>query len=120
MRDAYGLNFERTRNFTTTFMYDALTGGEADVISAYTSDGRVAADKLVIIEDTKGAFPSYDALLMVSPESAKDTKLIETLRPLIGAIDVDAMREANFAVDRLEDKKSPRDAAQKLAEKLGL
>ncbi|WP_209348882.1 ABC transporter permease/substrate-binding protein [Pontixanthobacter sp. CEM42] len=120
VRDAYGLNFARTRNFTTTFMYDALTGGEADVISAYTSDGRVAADKLVIINDTKGAFPSYDALVMISPESSKDAKLIAALEPLIGAIDVEAMREANFAVDRLEGKKSPRDAARDLAEKLGL
>ncbi len=56
VRDAYGLNFGRQRNFTTTFMYDALTGGEADVISAYTSDGRIAADKLVILEDPKGRF----------------------------------------------------------------
>lgn len=120
VRDAYGLNFERQRNFTTTFMYDALTGGEADVISAYTSDGRIVADKLVIIEDTKGAFPSYDALLMVSPEAAQDQKLIDTLSPLIGAISVDQMREANLAVDRLDDKQSPRNAAAALATAIGL
>ena len=118
VRDAYGLNFAQTRNFTTTFMYDALTGGEADVISAYTSDGRVAADRLVIIEDTKGAFPSYDALLMISPNGAQDAKLVETLRPLIGAIDVEAMREANFAVDRLDNKKTPREAAEQLADNI--
>lgn len=120
VRDAYGLNFARERNFTTTFMYDALTGGEADVISAYTSDGRIVADQLVIIEDTKQAFPSYDALLMVSPEASRDQKLIDTLTPLIGAISVDQMREANLAVDRLDNKKSPRDAAKDLAEAIGL
>lgn len=120
VRDAYGLRFARQRNFTTTFMYDALTGGEADVISAYTSDGRIVADKLVIVEDTKGAFPSYDALLMVSPEASQDQQLIDTLSPLIGAISVDQMREANLAVDRLDNKKSPRDAAADLAESMGL
>jgi osmoprotectant transport system permease protein len=120
VRDAYGLNFARQRNFTSTFMYDALTGGEADVISAYTSDGRIAADKLVILEDTKGAFPSYDALLMVSPQASQDKRLLEALQPLIGAIDVDAMREANFAVDRLDNKQSPRKAAEQLAENIGL
>ncbi|GAA4642697.1 glycine betaine ABC transporter substrate-binding protein [Pontixanthobacter gangjinensis] len=120
VRDAYGLRFNRERNFTTTFMYDALTGGEADVISAYTSDGRVAADRLVILADTKGAFPSYDALLMLSPQMAKNDDVLEVLRPLIGAIDVDAMRAANFAVDRLDDKKSPREAATDLAEDIGL
>ncbi|MGB7374241.1 ABC transporter permease/substrate-binding protein [Pontixanthobacter sp.] len=120
VRDAYDLNFARKRNFTATFMYDALTGGEADVISAYTSDGRVAADRLVIIEDTKHAFPSYDALLMISPEASRDQKLIDTLTPLIGAISVDQMREANLAVDRLDNKKSPRDAAKNLAAAIGL
>lgn len=120
VRDAYGLNFARERNFTTTFMYDALTGGEADVISAYTSDGRIVADRLVIIEDTKQAFPSYDALLMVSPEASRDQKLVDTLTPLIGAISVDQMREANLAVDRLDNKKSPREAAKDLAEAIGL
>ena len=120
VRDTYNLNFARTRNFTSTFMYDALTGGEADVISAYTSDGRVAADRLVILTDTKGAFPSYDALLMISPEASQDARLVETLRPLVGAIDVDSMREANFSVDREGNKKSPREAAEILAEKLDL
>ncbi|MGB3739688.1 MAG: glycine betaine ABC transporter substrate-binding protein [Pontixanthobacter sp.] len=115
VRDAYGLRFADTRNFTTTFMYDALTGGEADVISAYTSDGRVAADRLVVLDDPKGAFPSYDALLMLSPNAARDARLRAVLQPLIGAIDVEAMRAANFAVDRLEDKRTPRAAARVLA-----
>ena len=120
VRDAYDLRFAGQRNFTSTFMYDALTGGEADVISAYTSDGRIAADRLVIVEDNKGAFPSYDALVLVSPDAAQDADLLAALRPLVGAIDVGAMRRANFAVDRLEDKKSPREAAEQLAQEIGL
>ena len=119
VRDAYGLNFARQRNFTATFMYDALTGDEADVISAYTSDGRIAADRLVILEDTRNTFPSYDALLMIAPEASRDERLLETLHPLVGAIDVAAMREANFAVDRLENKQTPREAARELAEAIG-
>lgn len=118
VRDSYGLRFARQRSFTTTFMYDALIGGEADVISAYTSDGRVAADRLVIVEDTRQAFPSYDALLMLSPEAAKDEALVATLTPLIGSIDVNSMRAANFAVDRQDNKKTPREAARILADKI--
>jgi len=99
-------------------MYDALTGGEADVISAYTSDGRIAADRLVIVEDTRQAFPSYDALLMISPDAARDETLLATLRPLIGTIHVEAMREANFSVDREDNKKTPNEAAGILADKI--
>lgn len=118
VRDAYGLKFSRQRNFTSTFMYDALTGGEADVISAYTSDGRVAADHLRVLKDTRGVFPSYDALVLIAPETAQDERLVAALKPLVGAISVEDMREANFAVDRLEDKRSPAQAARELAHKI--
>jgi osmoprotectant transport system permease protein len=121
VRDAYGLRFGETRNFAPTFMYNALQSGEADVISAYTSDGRIAADKLVVLADPEGALPSYDAMLMLSPRIAGDRRLRAALQPLIGAISVEAMREANFAVDREgAGKLSPRQAAEELAKKSGL
>ncbi len=102
---AYGLRFARQRTFSPTFMYDALASGEADVISAYTSDGRIAADRLAVLADPKGALPNYDAVLLIGPEHADDERLLAALRPLLGAIDVAEMREANFLVDRTDDKK---------------
>jgi osmoprotectant transport system permease protein len=121
VRDAYDLRFAQNRNFAPTFMYNALQSGEADVISAYTSDGRIAADKLVVLADPEGALPSYDAMLMLSPRIAGDAGVIAALQPLIGAISVEAMREANLAVDREDEKKvSPKAAAARLAEKAGL
>ncbi len=119
VRNAYGLRFGETRNFAPTFMYNALKSGEADVISAYTSDGRIAADRLIILDDPREALPSYDAILMLSPRVADDEKLVEALQPLIGAISVEVMREANFAVDREgEGKLSPKQAAEQLAAKI--
>lgn len=120
VRDAYGLRFQSQRNFSPTFMYNALQSGEADVIGAYTSDGRIAADRLRVLSDTRQAFPNYDAVLLISPERAKDAAFIATLQPLIGAISVDAMREANYAVDRDEDKLTPDEAARLLADRLKL
>lgn len=121
VRDAYGMRFGETRNFSPTFMYNALKSGEADVISAYTSDGRIAADRLVVLADPREALPSYDAMLMLSPRIAGDEGIARALEPLIGAISVEAMREANFAVDREgEGKLSPTDAARELARKIGL
>ena len=119
VREAYGLRFGENRNFSPTFMYNALKSGEADVISAYTSDGRIAADRLVVLEDPREALPSYDAMLMISPRRADDERLIAALEPLIGAISVEQMREANYAVDREgEGKLSPKEAAEELAEKI--
>jgi osmoprotectant transport system permease protein len=120
VREAYALQFGEKRNFSATFMYNALRSGEADVISAYTSDGRIAADNLVILADTREAFPGYDAIVLVSPDLAADKRKMDALAPLMGAINVDAMREANLMVDREEDKKSPTQAAQALAKRIGL
>ncbi|MGV2496577.1 ABC transporter permease/substrate-binding protein [Pelagerythrobacter aerophilus] len=120
VHEAYGLRFGRERTFTPTFMYNALRSGEADVIGAYTSDGRIAADRLVVLEDPKGAFPAYDALVLIAPDRADDPKLVEALKPLVGAIPVEAMRDANLSVDRAENKLTPAEAARKLAERLQL
>ncbi|MBI1403194.1 MAG: ABC transporter permease subunit [Porphyrobacter sp.] len=121
VKAAYGLDFASKRNFAPTFMYNALQSGEADVISAYTSDGRIAADRLVVLEDPKGALPSYDAMIMLSPRIAGDAGVIAALKPLVGAISVEAMREANLAVDREDAQKmTPKQAAQMLAAKAGL
>ena len=68
----------------------AVADGEVDVIAAYTSDGRIAQYDLVVLDDPKHAIPPYDAVLLVSPQRANDAALLDALRPLIGAIDVDA------------------------------
>ena len=96
-------------------MYRALSSGEADVISAFSSDGRIAAQNLVVLEDPRGAVPSYDAVILISPRRARDRRLIEALTPLIGAIPVERMRQANYAVDRDQGKVSPAEAARMLA-----
>ncbi|KLE34169.1 ABC transporter permease/substrate-binding protein [Aurantiacibacter luteus] len=118
VRQAYGLRFARQRTFAPTFMYSALQSGEADVISAYTSDGRIAADGLVVLGDPLGALPSYDAVLLAAPRLAGDAKVAAALRPLVGAIDVETMREANYMVDRDQDKRTPDEAARWLLEQL--
>lgn len=118
VRRSYDLRFGRQRTFNPTFMYDALKSGDADVISAFSSDGRIASDKLIVLTDPRGAIPSYDALLLLGPRAARDAKLVATLRPLIGAITVDRMQQANFMVDRAEDKKAPDDAARWLVREI--
>ena len=110
----YGLNFKTKRQFQPTFMYRALGSGEADVISAFSSDGRIAADDLVVLGDPKGALPPYDAVLLIAPGRAEDRRLRAALAGLDGAIGVEAMRAANYSVDRDQDKRSPTEAARAL------
>lgn len=118
VQDAYPFRFKDARSFSPTFMYPALASGEVDVISAFSSDGRIAANGFVVLEDRKGAVPSYEAILLLAPDRGSDDKFVAALNPLIGAITVENMREANYMVDRKDDKKTPRQAARWLNDNL--
>lgn len=109
---AYRLRFASSRSYSPTFMYRAIADGSAEVLSAFSSDGRIAALDLVTLADPRGALPNYDAVLLLSSRAAADPKLVQTLQPLIGAIKLDRMREANLMVDRDSDKRTPAQAAR--------
>jgi osmoprotectant transport system permease protein len=94
------------------FMYAAAAAGEVDVISAYTSDGRIAQHDLVVLDDPKQAIPPYDAILLVSPRRANDMAFLTALRPLLRAIDVTLMRAANLRVAKGGNDSSPEAVAR--------
>jgi osmoprotectant transport system permease protein len=99
VREVYSLGALRTRTMDSTFMYDAVRSGAVDVITGYTTDGRIAAFDLVVLEDPLQAMPPYDAVLLLSPSAAADPGVIATLQPLINAISAEEMRKANMMVD---------------------
>ena len=112
VRDGYGLGDLRTRVMDSTFLYDAVRDSEVDVITAYSSDGRIAAYDLMVLKDPKQAFPPYDAMLLVSPGALALPGLMDALRPLVNRISDVQMREANRLLD--VEKQSPREAAESL------
>jgi osmoprotectant transport system permease protein len=119
LQGAYGLAFQKERTMQPEFMYPAAAAGDVDVISAYTSDGRIAQYDLVVIADEKHAIPSYDAILLIAPKRANDTLLRDALRPLIGAIDVETMRAANLRANGNDAAAAPDAVARWLWEKVG-
>ena len=115
MCDTYDIAFQKRVALDSTLMYQAIVDGQVDVISAFSTDGRIAAYDLVVLTDPRQAFPPYDAIILISPEASKNDRLVDALRPLIDTIDADEMRNANKAVDL--DSKSPREAATQLGKK---
>jgi osmoprotectant transport system permease protein len=118
LRDAYGLEFAGRREFSPTFMYQAVVEGEVDVVTAFSSDGRIAANHLVVLDDPRRAILSYDAIVLLAPSRANDALLARAFRPLLDAIPVEVMREASLRVDRNTDKEPPAAAARWLAEQI--
>jgi osmoprotectant transport system permease protein len=89
------------------------------VISAFSSDGRIKAYDLVLLEDPTEAIPPYDAVLLLSPSAAGRENVVEALRPLIGEIRQPSMRHANYLVDRDENRQTVEEAAAWLSQAIG-
>lgn len=111
-QSVYGLKFKGQTSYNPTFMYRAIADGSVDIISAFSSDGRIVALNLDTLTDPKHALPAYDAVLLVSAKRSNDPRFIAALLPLIKSISIGHMRQANLMVDREVDKKSPEDAAE--------
>ncbi len=111
MRDVYGLNFGQRTSYDSTLMYEAAALGEVDVISAFSTDGRIAAYDLLVLEDDRHVVPPYDAVILLGPSIADREDVADALAPLLNAITPDLMREANLLVDRDEDRRTVREAA---------
>ncbi len=109
----YGLAFHRQRTMDPSLMYEAVAHGQVDVITAYSTDGRVAAYGLVLLEDDRGVIPPYDAVLLVGTRlERKHPEAVAALGELVGSLDDSQMQRLNLAVDR--DGRSPADVAGQL------
>ena len=110
LQDKYKLLFAEQRTMDPTLMYQAVATGNVDVISAFSSDGRITSYGLEILEDDQDAIPPYDAIVLVGARLVEETPgIISVLSKLNNTIDVNRMRELNLQVD--EQGNSPRTAA---------
>jgi osmoprotectant transport system substrate-binding protein/osmoprotectant transport system permease protein len=110
----YGLAFTEQRSMDPTLMYEAVRQRQVDVISAYSTDGRIAAYQLRVLEDDRHVIPPYDALVLTRAGLEQDQPAVVTSLAALGRrIDANTMRELNRQVDELG--RSPRDVARTFA-----
>jgi osmoprotectant transport system permease protein len=100
-------------------MYAAAASGEVDVIAGYTSDGLIAKYDLAVLDDPRRAIPPYDAIVLLAPKRGSDSALRAALQPLLGSIDISAMREANLRAAGGDGASSPDAVARWLWDKVG-
>jgi len=100
VRDTYGLAFREQRTMDPALMYQAAAEGAVDLISAFTTDGRLTAYNLQILEDDRAAIPPYDAIVLVSAKLARTRPdVVTALKQLEGTVNADEMRLMNLTVD---------------------
>jgi len=97
----YGLKIQ-TLVINDAVMYKAAYEKQLDVISGYSTDGRLKAYDLVVLDDDKKIFPPYYAAPIARENSLKKFALLEKILNLLaGKINDSTMTALNYKTDYL-------------------
>src|SRR5262249_9434752 len=106
----YGLHFEHgPGSMEAGLMYQAAAAGQVDVVSAYSTDGRVQTADLVLLEDDLHFFSPYEAVPIIR-KAALTPPLRDLLQAFDHAIGDSQMRQMNLEVDA--GKRTPEEVAR--------
>ena len=107
-----GFTFADVKSYDIGLKYDALLQGSADVATAFTTDGAIAANHLVVIIDDRHFWPAYNVAPVVRQEVLTKHPQIATILDAISPLITDvAAQQMNYAVEH--DKADPADVATK-------
>jgi len=119
IESTYGMSFKGTRGMDPGLVYQAIANNDVDVISVFTTDGRIKAYDLVALADDKAFFPPYYLTPVVRSETlAQHPDIAEALNALSGKIDEATMISINSMVD--QDKRPAEDVAKEFLQQVGL
>ncbi|MEG0966790.1 MAG: glycine betaine ABC transporter substrate-binding protein [Pseudomonas sp.] len=102
LTETYDLQLTRRniRQMDAGLVYTALRNGQVFSGLVYTTDGRLSAFDLKLLEDDKHYFPDYTAAPVVRKEVLDaHPQLATLLKPLAEQLDDQTMRELNAKVD---------------------
>lgn len=118
LQKTYGLNL-RPRLIDQNLMYEAIRRGQVDIISGYSTDGRIRAFDLRVLDDDRHAFPPYDAALVIRQATLdRYPDLGPTLDLLAGKLTDSVMTALNYQADYLHQ--SPETIARAFLRQTGL
>ncbi|MDC0831594.1 ABC transporter permease/substrate-binding protein [Geitlerinema sp. CS-897] len=103
LRQYYGLKLE-TLELEPGLMYKAIRDDRVDVISGFSTDGRIKAYDLKVLEDDRDYFPPYYAAPLVREDTLQTyPEIREALNRLSGQISNEAMVQLNYRVDSQQE-----------------
>jgi glycine betaine/choline ABC-type transport system substrate-binding protein len=114
----YGIRFdEPPRSMEAGLMYQAASSGQLDVISAYSTDGRLNTFHLTVLADDRHFFPPYEAAPLARRELlTRHPAVREALAALAHTLDEATMRRMNARIDEGHD--SPATVARAFLDRL--
>ncbi len=119
LQTTYGLKFKASRGMDPGLVYQAIASNSVDVISVFTTDARIKANNLVVMQDDKRFFPPYYLAPVVRQQTLKDVpNLRQALSKLDGKFTEQEIIDLNAAIDI--DKKPAADVAKAALKAKGL
>jgi glycine betaine/choline ABC-type transport system substrate-binding protein len=111
VEQTYGQKFKKFLPVDLAKRHEVLTNGQADVSVVFTTDGQIAADKLVLLQDDKRFLPPYNVSLLVRDAALKAagpdfTKVVDEVQK---GLTTEVVQELNSRVDL--DKQKPKAVA---------
>ena len=101
LRRRDGIDLPRVRVMEHAMTYRAIADGQVDVMDVFSTDGQLGRLRLSLLEDDRGFFPDYAAVLVARRDLA--TRFPRTWRRLAetveGRLDHRRMAELNAQVD---------------------
>ncbi len=96
LRDHYGLPQRDVRGLDHDLAYRGLASGDLDLVDLYSTDADIRYYDLAVLEDDKGHFPVYDAVLLYRQDlEQRAPRAVQALLTLQGAIDAPQMVALN-------------------------
>jgi glycine betaine/choline ABC-type transport system substrate-binding protein len=119
LQKTYGLKFGHYRVTELADRHSVLTRGRADVSIVFATDGQIAADDLLVLEDDRKFFPPYNVSLIVNDKAAKAAgpDLPKIVAQVQQDLSTKVMQELNSRVDL--DKEKPAAVARAYLEQFG-
>ena len=116
--EVYGVDFN-TSILNAGLMYNAVNEGFVDIISGYSTDGRIKAYNLKPLEDDQFVFPPYHCTPLIQSELLQShPEVAEALNLLNGQINDSIMTELNYQVDF--EKQLPGEVARSFLQSIDL
>jgi osmoprotectant transport system permease protein len=99
LRQTYGLS-AAARGLDHGLAYEALAAGQIDVIDVYSTDAKIGRYQLRVLDDDRGFFPRYEAVLLYRSElPQRFPRTWRALQALEGRISTNQMMGMNGAVE---------------------
>lgn len=103
---AYGITEGEQKNLGLGVIYTQIDQGNCDFGEIFTTDGRISALDLTVLEDDKSFFPLYNGAPIVREDTDKEhPEVLEVLAPLAETLTTEKIGEMNTRVS--SDGESP-------------